>query len=332
MTTWLVTGGAGYIGSHVTRALLAAGEGVVVVDDLSTGAKDRLPDGVAAEIAKVHDRAVVEQLIRTHQVGGVIHIAAKKRVGESVDRPTWYYEENLEGLRTLLDVAVAAGIDKFVFSSSAAVYGEVDVDLVTEQTPCTPASPYGETKLVGEWMIKGVARAQRLAGRDFGYANLRYFNVAGAGAPELGDPVALNLIPMVFEKLEAGQAPLIFGDDYASPDGTCIRDYIHVADLAEAHVAAALRLSRDPKAALTLNLGTGTGASVKEVITTILDHTGIDLPPVIVPRRPGDPVRLVASADRAREELGWSASRDLAEMISSAWTGWRHRHDTSGDE
>ncbi|WP_034267392.1 UDP-glucose 4-epimerase GalE [Actinospica robiniae] len=328
MTTWLVTGGAGYIGSHVTRALLAAGEGVVVVDDLSTGGKDRLPDGVAAEIAKVHDRAALEQLVQTHRVGGVIHIAAKKRVGESVDRPTWYYEENLEGLRTLLDVAVAAGIDKFVFSSSAAVYGEVDVDLVTEQTPCTPASPYGETKLVGEWMIKGVARAQQLAGRDFGYANLRYFNVAGAGAPELGDPVALNLIPMVFEKLEAGQAPLIFGDDYGTPDGTCIRDYIHVADLAEAHVAAALRLGRDPKTALTLNLGTGTGASVKEVITTILDHTGIDLPPVIVPRRPGDPDRLVASAERAREELGWSATRDLAEMISSAWTGWRHRHDT----
>ena len=327
MTTWLVTGGAGYIGSHVTRALLAAGEGVVVVDDLSTGAKDRLPDAVPAEIAKVHDRAVVQQLIRTHHVGGVIHVAAKKRVGESVERPTWYYQENLEGLRTLLDVAVAEGIDKFVFSSSAAVYGEVDVDLVTEQTECTPASPYGETKLVGEWMIKGVARAQELAGQDFAYANLRYFNVAGAGAPELGDPVALNLIPMVFEKLETGQHPLIFGDDYASPDGTCVRDYIHVADLAEAHVAAALRLARDPKAALTLNLGTGTGASVKEVITTILDHTGIDLPPVIVPRRPGDPARLVASADLAREELGWSASRDLAEMISSAWAGWRLRHD-----
>ncbi|MBR7832324.1 UDP-glucose 4-epimerase GalE [Actinospica durhamensis] len=326
MTTWLVTGGAGYIGSHVTRALLAAGEGVVVVDDLSTGAKDRLPDGVPVEIAKVHDRAVVEQLIRTHHVGGVIHIAAKKRVGESVERPTWYYEENLEGLRTLLDVAVAEGVDKFVFSSSAAVYGEVDVDLVTEQTECTPASPYGETKLVGEWMIKGVARARQLAGQDFGYANLRYFNVAGAGAPELGDPVALNLIPMVFEKLEAGQHPLIFGDDYASPDGTCVRDYIHVADLAEAHVAAALRLVRDPGTALTLNLGTGTGASVKEVITTILDHTGIDLPPVIVPRRPGDPARLVASADLARAELGWSAQRDLAEMISSAWAGWRLRH------
>jgi len=327
MTTWLVTGGAGYIGSHVTRALLAADESVVVIDDLSTGAKDRIPDGVTAEIAKVHDKAVLRQLISEHGVGGVIHIAAKKRVGESVERPAWYYEENLEGLRTLLDVTVEAGIDKFVFSSSAAVYGEVDVDLVTEQTPCTPASPYGETKLVGEWLIKPVARAQQSAGKEFAFANLRYFNVAGAGAPELGDPVALNLIPMVFEKLEAGQHPLIFGDDYASPDGTCIRDYIHVADLAEAHVAAALRLARDPKTALTLNLGTGTGASVKEVITTILDHTGIDLPPTVVPRRPGDPVKLVASAELAREELGWSASRDLQEMITSAWAGWRHRHD-----
>jgi UDP-glucose 4-epimerase len=327
MTTWLVTGGAGYIGSHVTRALLAAGEGVVVIDDLSTGAKDRIPDGVPAEIAKVHDRATVARVMAEHGVGGVIHVAAKKQVGESVQRPTWYFEENLEGLRTLLDVALEAGVDKFVFSSSAAVYGEVDVELVTERTPCTPASPYGETKLVGEWVIKDVARAQRLAGEEFAFANLRYFNVAGAGAPELGDPVALNLIPMVFTKLEAGQNPLIFGDDYASPDGTCIRDYIHVADLAEAHVAAALRLNRDAETSLTLNLGTGTGASVKEVIDTILEHTGIDLPPVIVPRRPGDPVKLVASAELARQEIGWTASRDLHDMIVSAWAGWRFRHD-----
>jgi UDP-glucose 4-epimerase len=327
MTTWLVTGGAGYIGSHVTRALLAAGEGVVVLDDLSTGAKDRIPDGVAAEIAKVHDRAAVARVIAEHGVGGVIHVAAKKQVGESVERPTWYFDENLEGLRTLLDVALEAGVDKFVFSSSAAVYGEVDVELVTEETPCTPASPYGETKLVGEWLIKDVARAQRLAGKEFAFANLRYFNVAGAGAPELGDPVALNLIPMVFTKLEAGQHPLIFGDDYASPDGTCIRDYIHVADLAEAHVAAALRLGRDPRTSLTLNLGTGTGASVKEVISTILEHTGIDLPPVIVPRRPGDPVKLVASAELARQEIDWTASRDLRDMIVSAWAGWRFQHD-----
>ncbi|HWG24897.1 UDP-glucose 4-epimerase GalE [Actinospica sp.] len=327
MTTWLVTGGAGYIGSHVTRALLAAGEGVVVLDDLSTGAKDRIPDGVPAEIAKVHDRAAVARAIAGHQVGGVIHVAAKKQVGESVERPTWYFEENLEGLRTLLDVAVEAGVDKFVFSSSAAVYGEVDVELVTEETPCTPASPYGETKLVGEWLIKDVARMRRLAGEEFAFANLRYFNVAGAGAKELGDPVALNLIPMVFTKLEAGRNPLIFGEDYASPDGTCIRDYIHVADLAEAHVAAALRLERDPKTSLTLNLGTGTGASVKEVISTILEHTGIDLPPVVVPRRPGDPVKLVASAELARREIGWSASRDLRDMIVSAWAGWRFQHD-----
>jgi len=327
MTTWLVTGGAGYIGSHVTRALLAAGEGVVVLDDLSTGAKDRIPDGVPTEIAKVHDRAALDRVIAEHEVGGVIHVAAKKQVGESVERPAWYFEENLEGLRTLLDAVTAAGIDKFVFSSSAAVYGEADVELVTEDTPCVPASPYGETKLVGEWIIKDVARAQRLAGKEFAYANLRYFNVAGAGAPELGDPVALNLIPMVFTKLEAGQSPLIFGDDYASPDGTCIRDYIHVADLAEAHVAAALRLGRDPQTSLTLNLGTGTGASVKEVISTILEHSGIDLQPTIVPRRPGDPVKLVASAELARQEIGWSATRDLQDMIVSAWAGWRLRHD-----
>ena len=325
--TWLITGGAGYIGSHVVRAMARAGERVAVLDDLSSGIPARLPEDVPLVRGSTLDRELLDRTFAELDIPGVVHLAAKKQVGESVEQPLRYYRENVHGLTVLLEAVAAAGIGSFLFSSSAAVYGEVDVDLVTEQTPCTPASPYGETKLVGEWLIKAVARAQQSAGKEFAFANLRYFNVAGAGAPELGDPVALNLIPMVFEKLEAGQHPLIFGDDYASPDGTCIRDYIHVADLAEAHVAAALRLARDPKTALTLNLGTGTGASVKEVITTILDHTGIDLPPTVVPRRPGDPVKLVASAELAREELGWSASRDLQEMITSAWAGWRHRHD-----
>jgi UDP-glucose 4-epimerase len=318
--TWLVTGGAGYIGSHIVRALVEAGEGVVVLDDLSTGAKNRVPDGVSLELGSVWDRAALDRTFAAHEFDGVIHVAAKKQVGESVAKPLWYYEENVGGLRMLLEATVAAGVRRVVFSSSAAVYGAPTAELVDEDTPCVPVSPYGETKVVGEWLIRAAAAAYGLS-----YANLRYFNVAGAGAPELADPAALNLIPMIFERLEAGEAPLIFGDDYATPDGTCVRDYIHVADVADAHVAAVRRLLVDDHAALTLNIGRGQGVSVKEIVAKVLDHTGIDTVPIVVARRPGDPDRTVASAERIAAELGWSARYDLSAMVSSAWAGRQAR-------
>ncbi|MBQ1099001.1 UDP-glucose 4-epimerase GalE [Streptomyces sp. b94] len=321
--SWLVTGGAGYIGAHVVRALADGGERVVVYDDLSTGSTDRVPDGVSLVVGSVLDRAALEDAIRDHAVTGVVHIAAKKQVGESVERPLHYYRENVTGLATLLEAMTSTGVGRLVFSSSAAVYGMPDVDLVTEDTPCLPMSPYGETKLIGEWLINAAARAHGIRA-----ASLRYFNVAGAAAPELADSGVFNLVPMVFERLEAGDAPRVFGDDYATPDGTCVRDYIHVEDIASAHLAAARRLTDAPEGtSLTLNIGRGEGSSVREMVDRILKVTGRqDVAPHVTERRPGDPARVVASADRAHEELGWSARHDLDDMIDSAWQGWRHHH------
>ncbi|WP_128381623.1 UDP-glucose 4-epimerase GalE [Streptomyces cavernae] len=323
--TWLITGGAGYIGAHVVRAMTAAGERAVVYDDLSTGIAARVPDGVPLVVGSTLDGERVADALREHGVTGVVHLAAKKQVGESVELPLSYYQENVEGLRVLLEAVTAASVPSFVFSSSAAVYGMPDVDLVTEETPCVPLSPYGETKLVGEWLVRATGRAHGLA-----TASLRYFNVAGAARPELADVGVFNLVPMVFERLTEGAAPRIFGDDYDTPDGTCVRDYIHVVDLAEAHVAAARRLTAVPGTDLTLNIGRGEGVSVREMIDRITAVTGHALPPVVTPRRPGDPARVVASADRAATELGWKARHGIHGMITSAWAGWLHHHPEAG--
>lgn len=321
--TWMVTGGAGFIGAHVVRAMLAGGQQVVVFDDLSTGSADKVPAGAPLVTGSVLDREALDAAIRDHGVTGVVHIAGKKQVGESVERPLYYYKENVTGLEVLLESMVAGGVDRLVFSSSAAVYGMPDVDLVTEQTPCAPMSPYGETKLIGEWLIHAAARAHGLR-----CASLRYFNVAGAASPELADAGVFNLIPMVFERLEAGGSPRIFGDDYATPDGTCVRDYIHVEDIASAHLAAARRLQdAEPGTDLTLNIGRGEGSSVREMVDRILKVTDNGaVTAEVTARRPGDPARVVAGADRIREELGWSARHGLDEMIESAWQGWRLRH------
>ncbi|MEU7582702.1 UDP-glucose 4-epimerase GalE [Streptomyces sp. NPDC041068] len=320
--TWLITGGAGYIGAHVVRAMTQAGEQVVVYDDLSSGIVERLPEGVPLVVGSVLDGDLLARTFEEHAVTGIVHLAGKKQVGESVERPLHYYRENVEGLRVLLDAAVASGIAHVVFSSSASVYGMPDVDLVTEETPCLPMSPYGETKLAGEWLIRAVGRAHGVS-----TASLRYFNVAGAASPELADTGVFNLVPMVFEKLTAGEAPRIFGADYDTPDGTCVRDYIHVVDIAEAHVATARRLaSAAPGTDLTLNIGRGEGVSVREMTDLINEVTGYDIPAEVTDRRPGDPARVVAAADRIATELGWSAKHDVREMVASAWAGWVRLH------
>ncbi|MFJ4789050.1 UDP-glucose 4-epimerase GalE [Streptomyces sp. NPDC088794] len=323
--TWLITGGAGYIGAHVVRAMTEAGEQAVVYDDLSTGIAERVPDGVPLVTGSTLDGERLARTLADHEVTGVVHLAAKKQVGESVHLPLHYYRENVEGLRVLLEAVTTAGVPSFVFSSSAAVYGMPDVDLVTEETPCLPMSPYGETKLAGEWLVRATGRATGLS-----TASLRYFNVAGAAAPELADVGVFNLVPMVFEKLTENAPPRIFGDDYDTPDGTCVRDYIHVVDLAEAHVAAAHALRSAPGRDLTLNIGRGEGVSVREMIDHINTLTGYDRPPTPLPRRPGDPARVVASADRAATELGWKAKHDVQDMITSAWAGWVRRHPGVG--
>lgn len=323
--TWLITGGAGYIGAHVVRAMTEAGERAVVYDDLSTGIAERVPDGVPLVVGSTLDGERVARALNDHAVTGVVHLAAKKQVGESVDLPLHYYRENVEGLRVLLQAVTAAAVPSFVFSSSAAVYGMPSAAregaLVTEETPCVPMSPYGETKLAGEWLVRATGRAHGLS-----TASLRYFNVAGAAAPELADTGVFNLIPMVFEKLTEGVPPRVFGDDYPTPDGTCVRDYIHVTDLAEAHVAAARRLAAAPGTDLTLNIGRGQGVSVREMIDRINEVTGHTLAPTVTPRRPGDPPRVVASADRIAAELAWKAKYDVHDMITSAWEGWVRLH------
>ncbi|MCX5415477.1 UDP-glucose 4-epimerase GalE [Streptomyces sp. NBC_00059] len=320
--TWLITGGAGYIGAHVAKAMTAAGERVVVLDDISTGIEERLPEGITLVRGSASDRAVLDRVLAEHSVSGVVHLAAKKQVGESVEKPLLYYRENVSGLAVLLEAVVAAGVPRFLFSSSAAVYGVPDVELITEDTPCAPINPYGETKLAGEWLVRATGRAHGIS-----TACLRYFNVAGAAEPELADTGVFNVVPMFFDRLTRGEAPRIFGDDYPTPDGTCVRDYIHVADLAEAHLAVARQLDKGAGGGdLTVNIGRGEGVSVRRLAELVAEVTGRPVEPVVEPRRPGDAARAVASASRMTEELGWTARRGMREMVESAWEGWCLRH------
>jgi UDP-glucose 4-epimerase len=312
--TWLVTGGAGYIGSHVVRALQQAGMPVVVLDDLSTGFEEFVPGGVPFERGTLLDAALVERTLRTHHVEGVIHIAGFKYAGVSVERPLHTYEQNVSAMVTLLSCMEATGADKLVFSSSAATFGTPDTDTVTESTPTSPESPYGETKLIGEWLLRAAGRASGLA-----HTSLRYFNVVGSGSEELFDASPHNLFPLVFDMLYRGDVPRINGTDYPTPDGTCVRDYIHVADLALAHVAAARRLSAGEPVERVYNLGSGGGTSVLEIMDTIREVTGIDFQPTLAPRRPGDPARIVASGELAARDLDWRMRHSLREMVESAW-------------
>ena len=315
--TWLITGGAGYIGAHVVFETLRSGRSAVVLDDLSTGIKERVPNSVPLEVITLTDKAAVNNLFDRYSFSGVLHLAAKKQVGESVERPDYYWEQNVDGLQNLVDAMVASDVKNFVFSSSAAVYGQPELgplDLITENTKCTPINPYGLTKLEGENIADKL-----VANHGFRVAALRYFNVAGAGKPELGDQFALNLIPIVFEALENGKQPHVYGDDYPTPDGSCIRDYVHVQDLAEAHVAAMTYVENSDPVFSPINIGTGIGASVFEVLAMIEKVTGIQIEAVRAPRRSGDPAALVADVTLAQELLKWKSNKGLETMISSAW-------------
>jgi UDP-glucose 4-epimerase len=316
--SWLVTGGAGYIGAHVVRAFRAQGIDTVVVDDLSSGRRGFVPEGTPFVQGTILDGSLLERSMAEHGVRGVVHLAGFKYAGVSVQRPLHTYQQNVTGTATLLAAMEAAGVDRMVFSSSAAVYGTPDVDLVTEDTPKRPESPYGESKLIGEWLLADQARAAGLR-----HTSLRYFNVVGSGTDEVFDPSPHNLFPLVFDALLDGRTPRVNGTDYPTPDGTCVRDYIHVADLADAHVAAARRLDAGEPVEPVYNLGSGDGVSVGEIMREVATVTGIAFEPEVGPRREGDPARIVASGELAARDLDWRMRHTLTEMVASAWAARR---------
>jgi len=312
----LVTGGAGYIGSHVARLLTEAGTEVIVVDDLSTGKESRISGLTSYRIDLAEPSAVptLGELMNKHKVTSVIHLAALKQVGESVENPEEYFNKNLGGQANLLLAMRSAGVKKLVFSSSAAAYGVPDVDLVSEEEISSPINPYGQTKLIGEWMAANAETSWGLR-----HVNLRYFNVAGAGWDDLADTQVLNLIPIVFEAIRNKTKPKVYGADYNTTDGSCVRDYVHVLDLAQAHIESLRYLEQNQREFNTFNVGTGTGSTVLEVIRQIQKTTGIDFEYEVVARRAGDPARLISDASRIETTMGWKAKNSLVEIVESAW-------------
>lgn len=322
--TWLLTGGAGYIGSHIVRAFRAAGREVVVLDDLSSGFRAFVPDDVVLHEGRLEDPVAVGAALDAQPLDGVIHLGGLKYAGESVHVPLDFYRANVEGTRVLLEAMAAREIDRLVFSSSSATYGTAESEIVDEDEPQRPESPYGESKLIGEWLIRDQARARP----SLRHTSLRYFNVVGSGPPRDGvalvDHSPYNLFPLVFRALAAGRRPKLFGDDYPTPDGSCIRDYVDVADLAEAHLRAAVLLDDGVELERAYNVGRGEGVSVRQILDAILGQVataGVDGYDV-VPRRAGDPARIVGSAARIERDFGWKPSLDLEAMVSGAWAAW----------
>ncbi|TFH55730.1 UDP-glucose 4-epimerase GalE [Glutamicibacter arilaitensis] len=312
--SWLVTGGAGYIGSHVVRSLSAAGLDAVVVDSMASGVRGFVPDQVPFYQLNILQTEKLVEIMKRHDVSGVIHLAGYKYAGESVKHPLLAFEQNVTGTAHLLEAMESSRVHNMVFSSSAAVYGTPNEDLVTEATGAFPESPYGQSKLVGEWLIRDQGVAAGLK-----HTSLRYFNVVGSGSDELYDASPHNLFPLVFQALNAGKTPKIFGTDYGTADGTCVRDYVHVADLALAHVEAAKKLEADAPLEPVYNLGSGDGVSVRQIMDAVAKVTGIEFSALEEARRPGDPARIVADGTLAARDLDWKMRHSLEQMVHSAW-------------
>jgi len=308
----LVVGGAGYIGAHVAYLLQENGYGVRIYDDFSNGLKSRI-DGKFSDvvIGDVLDRQAL--ISACEGIDAVIHLAAKKAVGESVDNPLKYYENNVGGTLNLLAAMSLKGVKRIVFSSTAAVYAPSEKLAITEDELTEPLSPYGQTKLLSEKLISAVAKAENLSA-----ISLRYFNVVGALRDEFADNSKDNLVPKVFAALKAGKNPEIYGSDYPTKDGSCIRDYIHVSDLAKAHLVALEKVFA-ANVDEVYNVGSGTGYSVTEMINQIAESIGKAITPTLSPRRPGDTAQLIASIAKIERDLGWKPERSLKEMIDSAW-------------
>lgn len=312
-----VIGGAGYIGSHVVRLLETRGERVVLVDDLSTGAHERVGDRtiLSCDIAAEGAEHRLAAFLTENDVSSVLHFAAKKQVAESVLRPMWYYQQNLEGTRRVLEAMTSTGVRDLVFSSTAAVYGSPTTSRVDEDTPADPINPYGGSKLASEWLVSAATQAHGLR-----TVSLRYFNVVGAGSPELQDRGLFNLVPIVINAVRRREPVPVFGTDYPTPDGSCVRDYVHVVDLADAHVAALNALvESEPGTSRIYNVGTGMGSSVLEVLDLVEKVTGERVHSTFEARRPGDPAALSADVTRIRSELGWASRLTLEDAIRSIW-------------
>src|SRR5579863_381066 len=327
----LVTGGAGYIGGHMALALIDAGEKPIVVDNLSTGFAWAVPQEATLVVGDFGDQALVARLIREHEIDAIAHFAAKIVVPESVADPLGYYLNNVSNARTLIEAAVEGGVKAFIFSSTAAVYGETGAEPVSEDAPLKPISPYGRSKLMAEWMLEDAAKAY-----DFRYVALRYFNVAGAdprGRLGQSTPNATHLIKRAVQTAVGRHRRIeIFGDDYPTRDGTCVRDYIQVTDLIDAHLSA-LAYLRAGGASVVCNCGYGHGETVKEVVEVVKRVSGVDFPVVVSGRRAGDPAAIVAKADRARSVLDWKPSRDnLNDIVRQAldWERRLHNRRTEG--
>ena len=327
--TVLVTGGAGYIGSHMVQALVEAGESVVVVDNLSTGFREFLPDGVSLLVGDAGDERLVGNIIAQHNVESIIHFAGSIVVPESMRDPLGYYRNNTMTTRNLLNAAIKGRVNRFIFSSTAAVYGNPDQTPVPENAPTRPMSPYGSSKLMTEIMLHDVASAHGMS-----YVALRYFNVAGAdplarmGLATVG---ATHLLKIAVEAATGQRAKIdVFGTDYPTPDGSCIRDFIHVSDLAQAH-RAALSYLRDGGASVTMNCGYGRGYSVLETIEAVRRVSGRNFAVSYAPRRPGDIMAMVADTSRIRATLDWTPRFDNLETIAThalawEWKLFRERH------
>ena len=319
----LVVGGAGYIGSHLVKELIK-NEEVVILDNLSTGFQSLIDSRAVFVEGNLGDESVLEHIFTTYPIKAVMHFAANSLVGESVQHPYKYYQNNVAATLTLLNSMIKHNVKNFIFSSTAATYGIPNVELIDEGQPTNPINPYGRSKLMIEQVLEDFSNAY-----DLHYVVLRYFNAAGAHeSAEIGeshDPET-HLIPIILQHLLGQRDKIsVFGTDYDTPDGTCIRDYIHVTDLANAHILALNALLENKKSTATYNLGNGKGYSVKEVIETCEKITGIKATIEYADRRPGDPARLVASADKIYKELGWQASINLEDIISSAWK-WHQKN------
>jgi UDP-glucose 4-epimerase len=318
----VVTGGAGYIGSVATHRLAARGDDVVVIDNLSQGHRAAVPNGVPVAVVDITNRLTIGEILREHRPQAVLHFAALTIAPESVRDPAPYWRVNVAGTLSLLDAMREAGVPVMVLSSTAAVYGAPERSPVTEDAPLAPINPYGASKLAAEQAVASYASAYGMA-----FAALRYFNVAGA-ADDVGEDhrPETHLIPSALDAAAGRREPLsVFGSDFSTADGTAVRDYVHVADLVDAHLLALDRLIAGSGSLGAINLGTREGASVRDVVEAVTQVTALPVPTISCPRRPGDPPSLVADASRARDLLGWEPRRStLAEMVGSAWT-WRQK-------